>query len=122
MGDTDGETYTPRPPGNLFATGANRKNVDHREPNIVGGRPIGSRMPDRYERGAWAGELFLMDTIMRRLAERRGPAPAFHLPRTVGGQQRIGRAETSTYTEGGPPACEEIDAVIGQVEGAHVPT
>ena len=122
LGDTDGETYTPHSPKNLFPTAANQMNFDHRELNIVGQWSSTSRMPERYGRSVCADELLLRDTIARKLAEGWEPAPAFRLPYTVSYQQRLGKAETPPCPDGDAHACDKVVVVVGQVDDANAPT
>ena len=94
IGDAEGETYKLHSPKNLFPTAANQLNFDQRELNIIGRWSSNSKMPERYDRAACAHELLLRNTIVQRMIEGWGLAPAFHLPVSVDKSVRIGRLET----------------------------
>ena len=63
---------------------------DQIEPDIIGHWSGNPRMAERYDRSVCASEPLLRNTIMRKMAEGWNIAPAFHLPATVVGHQRIG--------------------------------
>ena len=64
-GNVGGRNYTPRPPGGLSPTAANRMNFDQRELGAFGRWPIAFRIPERYGRSVRAGELALRNIIVR---------------------------------------------------------
>ena len=95
LGDTEGETYTLHSPKNMSPTAANQLNFDQRELNIIGHWSSNSKMPERYDRAACSHELLLRNTIVQRMNEGWGIAPAFHLPATVDKTVRIGHTNTA---------------------------
>ena len=53
-------------------------------------------MPERYDRSVCANELLLRNTIAQRIRQGWEVAPAFHLPATVDGNERIGKQTDDT--------------------------
>ena len=74
-------------------------------------------MPERYGRSVCANELLLMNTIIQRVANGWEMAPAFHLPTTVHGNERIGKEPTEgdTDMEAGPMRTSLSDTVVCDV-------
>ena len=72
---------------------------------IIGHWPSTSRMPERYDRSVCPKELLLRNTIVHKFSTGWVPAPAYHIPTTVGGHVRVGKAvgninvNTKTDTE-----------------------
>ena len=55
-------------------------------------------MNERYGRSVCAGELLLRNTIIQKMVSAWAMVGAFHLPDTLPGTDRIGKAQTKTPT------------------------
>ena len=91
LGGPNGESYTLRPPKNLFPIAANQMNFDQRELNIIGHWSSSSRIPERYDRAVCATELLLRNAIIQKFVSGWDLTPSFHLPETATDHHRIGK-------------------------------
>ena len=99
LDDPAGETYTLHSPKNFLHTAATPMNFGTRELNVIGHWSSNSRMNERYDRSVCANELLIRNTIIQNMVSGWKMVDSFHLPDTVPGAERIGKAQTKTPTE-----------------------
>ena len=93
LGDEKGESYTLHSRENLLQAAANQMSFDQKELAIIGHWHSASKMPERYDRIVCPREPLLRNTTARKFAAGREHAAAYHLPTTVVGRVRFGKAE-----------------------------
>ena len=69
LGDSDGESYAPHSPKNLFPKAAEQMNFDARELNVVGHWASSSKMPDRYDRSVCDTEMLMRNAIIPKAVD-----------------------------------------------------
>ena len=77
-------------------------NFNARELNAIGHWSSSPMMPERYDRSVCANELLLRNTIIRKIIEESAMVPSPHLPESVSGDLRIGKAVDGPPILGSP--------------------